>query len=575
MAVIYVNVDAEGSNDGSSWQNAYNSLQDALNTAQTNDEIWIAKGVYKPTDNRNRNVSFNLKNSVDVYGGFAGDENNLNERNLERNETILSGNIGRQSRDDDNSYQIVTAIDLTEETRLDGVTIREGYSQNIPNDSNLRHYGAGLFANNSNLVLSNLNIADNQAQFGGGIVIAGNNSQATLVNNIFTDNIADRGGGGLLISDAQIEVVNNLFTGNIANATGGGAYLWRGTGNFINNTFADNSSQEQGSAITAENGANLTVNNSIIWGNNSEEPGDQVYNKLVVDRFEDSTVTVTNSLVENGFTGQNNLEADPLFVYPTRGDYRLQSESPAINVGNNNVITVDVDLSNNPRIINEIVDLGAYEFDPEIVYEIRGTNGNNNLRGTTGNDLILGLEGDDNINGRGGDDTIDGGPGNDTLNGAIGDDVLIGGPGRDILRGGTGNDTLNGGTGNDTLNGGPGDDILIGGPGNDLLIGGPGNDRFDFNSPEEGVNTIRDFDNGDNLIGIAVEGFGSGLAEGTLSPNQFTLGRRASTEQERFIFNRNNGQLFFDPDGSGSEPQVQIATLEDNASLTARDFLLF
>lgn len=539
MAVIYVNLEAEGNNDGSSWRNAYTSLQDALNAAQTNDEIWIAKGVYKPTDNRNRNVSFNLKNSVDVYGGFAGDESNLNQRDIDRNETILSGNIGRESRDNDNSYQVVKAIDLTEETRVDGVTIAEGYSLNIPNDSNRRHYGAGLFANNSNLVLSNLKVADNQAQFGGGIVILGNNSQATLVNNIFTDNTANRGGGGLLIQAPAVEVVNNLFTGNRANVTGGGAYSWRGTGNFINNTFTNNSSQEQGSAITAENGANLTVSNSIIWGNNNEESGDQIYNKQVIDRWEEPTVTVTNSLVENGFTGQNNLDADPLFVNPRRGDYRLQSESTAINVGNNNVITVEVDLDNNPRIINEIVDLGAYEFPGVIVNEIRGTNRNDNLRGTADDDLILGLRGRDRLSGRGGNDTLDGGPGNDTLNG------------------------------------GPGDDILIGGLGNDVLTGGAGNDRFDFNNPEEGINTIRDFDRGDNLIGISAEGFGSGLTEGVLSRNQFTLGRRASSAQQRFIFNRNNGQLFFDPDGSGSEPQVQIATLENNASLTARDFLLF
>jgi Ca2+-binding RTX toxin-like protein len=460
MAVVYVNVDAQGRNNGSSWRNAYNSLQDALNAAQANDEIWIAAGVYKPTDNRNRNISFNLKNSVDVYGGFAGNERSLNQRNIERNETILSGNIGRQNRDVDNSYQVVKAVDLTEETRLDGVTITEGYSTNTSN-SNFKSYGAGLFANNSNLVLSNLKVTDNQARFGGGIAIVGNNSQATMTNNIITDNTANRGGGGLMIQAPEVEVVNNLLANNTA-GTGGGAYLWRGTANFINNTFSENSSQEQGGAITVENGSNIQVINSIVWNNNNQEAGQQIYNKQVIDRWEASTITVSNSLVENGFAGENNLDVDPLFINPNRDDYRLENGSPAIDVGNNGVVTVEVDLDNNPRIVNNIVDLGAYESAGLVVNEIRGTNGNDNLNGTAEIDLILGLRRNDRLNGRGGNDSLDGGSGNDTLNG---------------------------------------------GPGNDTLSGGSGNDRFDFNNPQEGVDTISDFNRGNNLIGISVEGF--------------------------------------------------------------------
>ena len=46
--IIYVDVDAKGANDGSSWADAYNYLQDALMMAPAGIEIRIAEGTYKP-----------------------------------------------------------------------------------------------------------------------------------------------------------------------------------------------------------------------------------------------------------------------------------------------------------------------------------------------------------------------------------------------------------------------------------------------------------------------------------------------------------------------------------------------
>lgn len=569
MAIVYVNLDADGANDGSSWNDAYNSLQDALSNAEKGDEIWIAEGTYKPTESRNRNAAFRLKESVNIYGGFAGNENSLDERNILANETILSGNINDEDETDDNSYSVVEANDLDEETRLDGLTIQEGFGVNVDDvdGDTLSNsgVGAGIMVDNSQLILSNLTVTDNQAQYGGGIAVSGEDSEVSLINNRIVNNSASVAGGGVVASLTAIDLVNNLLVDNVATSVGGGMYSWRSTVNIVNNTFSNNFSEEQGSAITVENGSVLELSNSIVWGNSSTEEGEQVYTKNEVENFEESTATVSYTLVEEGFSGENNLEDDPEFVDLENGDYRLNSDSPALDVGDNDLVNVDVDLDGNSRIINEIVDLGAYEFS-STANEIRGTDGDDSLVGGSDNDLILGFEGRDTLTGGGGNDTIDGGPSNNFLSGGPGNDSLTGGSARDLLRGGLGDDTLNGDTAND---------ILSGDGGNDVIIGGEGSDRFEFNSPEEGTDTITDFESGNDLISISVEGFGGELETGSLSSAQFILGSSASTSEQRFIYNQDQGDLFFDVDGSGEAEEIKIAVLSDSPSLSHRDFFLF
>jgi hypothetical protein len=124
LTTHFVNDDVVGG-DGSSWASAFNDLQDALATATAGDEIWVAAGTYKPTTDGNREISFNLESGVSLYGGFAGTETDLDERDWEVNSTVLSGDIGVPGSVVDNSYHVVYASGITGVT-LDGLTITGG-----------------------------------------------------------------------------------------------------------------------------------------------------------------------------------------------------------------------------------------------------------------------------------------------------------------------------------------------------------------------------------------------------------------------------------------------------------------
>ncbi|BAB72322.1 S8 family serine peptidase [Anabaena sp. FACHB-709] len=251
---------------------------------------------------------------------------------------------------------------------------------------------------------------------------------------------------------------------------------------------------------------------------------------------------------------------------------------------------------------------------------ITGNSGNNTLNGDAGNDFLIAGNGNDILNGGTGNDTMLGGGGNDTyIVDSIGDyvlenanqgtdlvqssisytlgnslenltltgtsaingtgnrlnNVITGNSGNNTLNGGDGNDTLNGSAGVDTLLGGNGNDILVGGTGNDTLTGGVGRDRFTFNSRSEGIDRITDFNVVDDTIVVSAAGFGGGLVVGAaIASSQFLLGSAATTASHRFLYDRNNGALFFDQDGTGAIAKVQFATLNTGLSLTNADILV-
>ena len=126
--ITYVNANATGANNGTSWADAYTDLHSAtFNT--TSGEIWVAAGTYTPsktftgnTPGNNRQKTFRIQYNVQVYGGFNGTETMLSQRNWETNVTTLSANVGGGLF----AYNIVRMDGNTSSTILDGFTISQG-----------------------------------------------------------------------------------------------------------------------------------------------------------------------------------------------------------------------------------------------------------------------------------------------------------------------------------------------------------------------------------------------------------------------------------------------------------------
>ncbi|GAH34114.1 unnamed protein product, partial [marine sediment metagenome] len=210
VPIIYVDADATGVNNGSSWADAYNYLQNALAAADPCDEILVAQGTYKPDANSidpngsgDRTATFQLINGVVIKGGYAGfGQTDPNRRDIERYETILSGNINALGDSSDNSYHVVTGTGTAHNAVLDGFTITAGNANGV----SPYNIGGGMYNVSGSPTLTNCTFSENWAYKGGGML--NNYSISTLINCAFNNNSADSTGGGMENRQSWVTVTN-------------------------------------------------------------------------------------------------------------------------------------------------------------------------------------------------------------------------------------------------------------------------------------------------------------------------------------------------------------------------------
>ena len=245
---------AGGLGTGTSWANAFPTLQQALAVSQTGDAIWVAAGVYKPTNGVNRTVSFNLVDGVQLYGGFTGLETALEQRNPEVNETILSGDIGMPNINTDNSYHVIHGKGLGGSTVLDGFIVTDGYSYGEFTSDPLDGLGAGILlegapsVTNSRPYINHCRFERNFAYLGGALCTTwedpddpgqGKNLvNPVLVNCEFNNNRAYLYGGAIYLNSPS--GANDTFTLERCTISDNYVYGGDGGGIYFNQTAFSN-----------------------------------------------------------------------------------------------------------------------------------------------------------------------------------------------------------------------------------------------------------------------------------------------------------------------------------------------
>jgi len=180
-------------------------------------------------------------------------------------------------------------------------------------------------------------------------------------------------GGGIHIYSSSPAIKNNIITGNTATYSGGAIAICSSSSVITNNTISGNTSLYGSGGISVACYSSPVITNTILWGNGSTE----IQNNPT---WGANTITVSHSIVQGGYSGTGNINADPLFVAPLNGDYHLQTGSPAIDTGMNTStsnygsVTDDIEGTGRPQDGDGLgagttgdgsdYDIGAYEYLP-------------------------------------------------------------------------------------------------------------------------------------------------------------------------------------------------------------------
>ena len=271
----YVKPAAAGTGDGSSWDNAASDIQLMINTSVKGDTIWVAGGTYKPIRKANdttrialndRDNAFVLKDSVQLYGGFAGTEALLSERDLTitANTSTLSGDFNDDdafeyvgdtltiANNAENAYHVLISVapdadPINSMTRVDGFTVRGG-NANDTAFTTLTVNGFAIF------------------RYAGGGVINRNSSAPTITNIVFTGNAAIYGGASYNRFQSNVAYTNVIFDKNVAQL-GGAVTNWNTAAPIFTNVFITNNRAEAGGGMYNLNNSSPILNTVAINNN--------------------------------------------------------------------------------------------------------------------------------------------------------------------------------------------------------------------------------------------------------------------------------------------------------------------
>jgi predicted outer membrane repeat protein len=404
---VYVDASATGANNGSSWSDAFTNLQDAFNFyCSHHRNIYIAEGTYYPDRGTNqtlndRTASFSLKDGDKLYGGFPSGGSVFSQRDPAAYQVVLSGNINNALSNTDNSYHVVTIPAGISNTLLDGITIADGRA-----DENVNSFGGGirllsaLADSITKLTLQRCVLSNNYATGHGAAVGFPNVAiygKVVAINSIFADNAAGGNGGAFYSSNASsaiyitAEFSNCVFTRNTA-TNGGALYFQNTTAQVINCSSGYNKATISGGAISSVS-STINVRNTILWSDTASNVQNEIGNPGQCNFAYSNVQGSGGSGSWNNAIGTNNgfnIDINP--QYNSANDFESPPSSPSRNSGLKLYNTTSLDIRGVPRIVQDTIDMGAYEINP-IVYVAAdaAAGGDGNTWATAFNKLSDGL----------------------------------------------------------------------------------------------------------------------------------------------------------------------------------------
>ncbi len=326
---VFVKHDAIGANNGTTWQDAYTELDSAIRRTATG-QIWVAAGTYKPKINVSGTgyKSFEITKKIALYGGFTGNETQLSQRNVSQNITILSGDVGVENYDEDNTPRVVlmygSAVDSN--SILDGFTVTKsqyadykGYDyengavhiscpgnpiiRNCTIRNNVGHTGGGIYAERGNALIADNEIRENIAKEGAGIYLGYLGTARVIGNRIINNKcIYGYGGGGIKVGSFCAPLIyGNLIDNNISSSEGGGIAVESNYPVIINNNIISNNTGYEGAGLHIEC-PKITVMNNLITNNTGNGFINSSYGGGIFARYVAEFNCINNTIVNNSAT---------------------------------------------------------------------------------------------------------------------------------------------------------------------------------------------------------------------------------------------------------------------------------
>ncbi|NLV52153.1 MAG: hypothetical protein GXY64_02665 [Bacteroidales bacterium] len=368
LDILYVKTTGTSINSCANWGDACD-LQSALNYIGPAYEVWVAAGTYKP--GMVREATFQLKNRIEVYGGFpdTGDPT-WEDRDWELFPTVLSGDIGTGGVIDDNSYHVVTGSGVDGTAILDGFTISDG---NANGDNSPHDKGGGMYNDTGSPALTDVTFISNTARQGGGMsnflsstslnnvifrsntaIIDGGgmynmNSGPTLTDVTFSSNTASQG-GGMSNSNSTPILTGVTFNSNTATAGGGGGmYNTESSPELTDVTFSSNTSGIGGGMLNAGGSPKLT---DVTFSDNTAAEGGGMSN-VVSSPSLTNVIFSSNSANSDGGGMYNNSSS------PTLSNVTFSGNTASFNGGGMHNYNISSPTLTNVTFSGNTADLGA------------------------------------------------------------------------------------------------------------------------------------------------------------------------------------------------------------------------